>query len=175
AGTFLADGADVLPADLGSWRRRLAWVPQRPTLFSGTVAENLRLGSPEASDADLWAALEVACLQELVASLPQGLESALGEHAEQLSAGERQRLAIARALIRSQAGLFLLDEPTAHLDPATERELVARLRLALRGRSLLLVSHRPGPLALADRTAILDQGQLRPLRDQVGQQPLVAR
>ncbi len=175
AGTFLADGADVLPADLGSWRRRLAWVPQRPTLFSGTVAENLRLGSPEASDADLWAALEVACLQELVASLPQGLESALGEHAEQLSAGERQRLAIARALIRSQAGLFLLDEPTAHLDPATERELVARLRPALRGRSLLLVSHRPGPLALADRTAILDQGQLRPLRDQVGQQPLVAR
>jgi ABC-type transport system involved in cytochrome bd biosynthesis fused ATPase/permease subunit len=150
-------------------------MPQRPTLFSGTVAENLRLGSPEASDADLWAALHVACLKELVAALPGGLESALGEHAEQLSAGERQRLALARALVRSQAGLLLLDEPTAHLDPATERELVARLRPALRGRSLLLVSHRPGPLELADRVVILDRGQLRPLAMKAEQEPLVAR
>jgi thiol reductant ABC exporter CydD subunit len=175
AGTFLADGEDVSAHDLSSWRRRLAWVPQRPTLFSGTVAENLRLGSPEASDADLWAALHVACLKELVAALPGGLESALGEHAEQLSAGERQRLAIARALVHSQAGLLLLDEPTAHLDPATERELVARLRPALRGKSLLLVSHRPGPLELADRVVILDRGQLRPLAMKAEQEPLVAR
>jgi len=165
-GTVLVDGMDMAAmggnGELRAWRRRLTWVPQRPTLFSGTVADNLRLGSPEASEEDLWAALEVACLADTVAGLPGGLAAVLSEHAEDLSAGERQRLALARALVRHDAGLVLLDEPTAHLDPHLEQAVVSRLAVALAGRSALVVTHRPRLLALVDRTVTLDHGSVVP-------------
>jgi thiol reductant ABC exporter CydD subunit len=158
SGEVLADGVDIGALGLDAWRARLAWVPQRPVLFSGSVADNLRLAVPHATDAELWAALDVACLAEVVAALPGGLGAELAEHGEALSAGERQRLAIARALVRRHAGLFLLDEPTAHLDPETEAEVVARLRPALRDRGAVIVTHRPRLLGLVDRVVTLDAG-----------------
>lgn len=152
----VADGCG--PIDVETWRRRLTWVPQRPTLFSGTVADNLRLASPGASDDELWRALEVACLADMVAGLPGALQAVLREHAEDLSAGERQRLALARALVRREAGLVLLDEPTAHLDPDIEQAVVTGLAGALAGRSAIFVTHRPRLLELVDRIVVLDHG-----------------
>ncbi|HVX21666.1 MAG TPA: thiol reductant ABC exporter subunit CydD [Acidimicrobiales bacterium] len=162
AGQVLVDGVPLSPGGLQAWRARLAWAPQRPVLFSGTVADNLRLGLPDLSDAELWAALEVACLAEVVAALPGGLRAPMAEHADTLSAGERQRLAIARAVASPQAELVLLDEPTAQLDPATEAALVERLRDVVAGRGLLLVTHRRRPLDLVGRVLDLDAGHLHP-------------
>jgi len=159
-GRFLVDG-DALPpsgAAMDRWRQRLTWVPQRPTLFSGTVADNLRLGAPDAGDDELWAALRTACLTDVVSGLPGGLHARVREHAEDLSAGERQRLALARALVRRRAGLVLLDEPTAHLDPDIESEVVQGLREALRGRSAVIVTHRPRLLELTDRVVVMEGG-----------------
>lgn len=153
AGRVLIDGEDLRGLDLGRWRARVAWVPQRPTLFSASVAEKLRLGDSAAPDARLWAALEVACLAEVVAALPGGLAAQLGEAGQRLSAGERQRLGVARALVRDRSDVVLLDEPTAHLDLATEAELVTRLRAVLAGRDVLVVTHRPRVLDLVDRVA----------------------
>ncbi|MGH3246196.1 MAG: thiol reductant ABC exporter subunit CydD [Trebonia sp.] len=159
-GRILVDGLDLGAIDVARWRARLSWVPQRPTLFSGTVADNLRLGSPSVPDDELWRALDLACLAEVVAALPGKLAARLAEHAETLSAGERQRLALARALVRDKADVVLLDEPSAHLDPATEADLIERLHGAFEGRSLLVVTHRPRPLDLVDRVVTLDGGQL---------------
>jgi len=161
-GKVLVDGAELASpgstTDLAAWRARLSWVPQHPTLFAGTVADNLRLGAPGASDADLWAALDVACLADVVAGLPGGLEAAVREHAEDLSAGERQRLALARALVRRQAGLVLLDEPTAHLDPDIEQAVVGGLQAVLAGRSAIIVTHRDRLLELTDRVVTFGGG-----------------
>ena len=164
-GQLRVDGTSLTTADPAAWdawRARLAWVPQRPTLLSGTVADNLRLGAPDADDAELWAALDAACLADVVAALPGGLDAAMAEHVESLSAGERQRLALARALARPRADVVLLDEPTAHLDPHTEAEVIARLRPLLAGRTLIVVTHRPRPLELAERTVTLTAGQTAP-------------
>jgi ATP-binding cassette subfamily C protein CydCD len=161
-GKVLLDGVELAPAgaamDLQAWRNRLTWVPQRPALFSGTVADNLRLGAPGASDAQLWAALDLACLADVIAGLPGGLQARVREHAEDLSAGERQRLALARALVRRHAGLVLLDEPTAHLDPGIEQAVADGLRDALSGRSAIIVTHRRRLLELTDRVISLDKG-----------------
>jgi thiol reductant ABC exporter CydD subunit len=161
-GKVLVDGVELAPLvaaiDLQAWRRRLAWVPQRPTLFSGTIADNLRLGARDASDAELWAALDLACLADVVAGLPRGLQAMVREHAEDLSAGERQRLALARALVRRHASLVLLDEPTAHLDPDIEQAVVNGLRTALAGRSAIIVTHRHRMLELTDRVIAMDCG-----------------
>jgi thiol reductant ABC exporter CydD subunit len=150
-GEVLVDGIDICAVGVDVWRSQLTWVPQRPMIFSGTIAENLRIAAPHASDAELWQALELACLDSLVASLPGGLKAPLVERAEQLSAGERQRLGIARAMVRRQTGLILLDEPTAHLDPATEAAVVEKLGPVLAGRSTVIVTHRTTPLSLVDR------------------------
>jgi thiol reductant ABC exporter CydD subunit len=153
-------------ADLERWRARFAYVPQRPRLFAGTVADNLRLGSsaPRGStsgvadhDELLWA-IEVAQLGAVVARLADGVDSELGESAQRLSTGERQRLAIARALLRRDAEVLLLDEPTAHLDGATETALVAALDSALGDRSLIVATHRSPVVELADQVVVLADG-----------------
>lgn len=144
-----------------AWRAQVAWVPQRPTIFSGSVADNLHLSVPGASDDQLWAALRLAGLAEVVAALPRGLEAPLTERGATLSAGERQRLGLARALLRTDAALVVLDEPTAHLDAGTEAQVVGNLRQALAGRAVLLVTHRRKPLELADRVVRLEGGRLR--------------
>ncbi|WP_078953715.1 thiol reductant ABC exporter subunit CydD [Streptomyces globisporus] len=149
-GSVRVGGADLATLDLEEWRSRIAWVPQRPYLFAGTVAENVRLARPDASDAAVRDALRDAGAEGFVAGLPQGLDTPLGEDGAGLSAGQRQRLALARAFLADRP-LLLLDEPTAALDGATEAGVVDAVRRLAAGRTVLLVVHRPALLAVADR------------------------
>ncbi|HWF16915.1 MAG TPA: thiol reductant ABC exporter subunit CydD [Acidimicrobiales bacterium] len=154
AGIVRLGEVDLADADLDDWRDHLAWVPQRPHLFARTVAENVRLGRSDASDARIAAALDAAGLTEVVRRLPHGVETQLGEGGVGLSAGECQRLALARAFVRN-APLLLLDEPTASLDNETEADVLAAIRALLSGRTALIVAHRPALAALADRVVEL--------------------
>jgi len=140
AGRVTVGGADLSDVDIDWWRTRVAWVPQRPALFPGTVADNIRLGDPSAGIDRVHAAAATAGLTPL-------LSTVVGDG---LSTGERQRVALARALLRD-APVLLLDEPTANLDGPAEAALLDALALAARGRTVLVVAHRPALLALADR------------------------
>ncbi len=153
-GSVRVGGCDLAELDPDAWRAHLAWVPQRPHLFAASIAENVRLGHPGASTEEVCAAVSAAGLDGVAADLPQGLETQLGERGAGLSAGERQRVALARAFLRD-APLLLLDEPTANLDGRTEREVLEAVRRLARGRTVVLVAHRPALLALADRVLSL--------------------
>jgi thiol reductant ABC exporter CydD subunit len=136
--------------DVAAWRRQLAWVPQRPHLFEGTWATNLRMGGHDISDAALWEVAEACGLRSLLEQLPAGLDTVIGERGLTLSAGERQRIAIGRALLRD-APIMLLDEPASHLDEDTERELAGAIAPFLAGRTVLVAAHRPQLLETVDR------------------------
>lgn len=155
AGRVRIAGADLAGLDLEQWRSRIAWVPQRPHLYAGTIAENVRLARPDADDAAVRRALADAGALEFVDALPEGMDTRLGEDGAGLSAGQRQRLALARAFLADRP-VLLLDEPTAALDGATEAEIVAAVRRLSAGRTVLLVVHRPALLELADRVVHLD-------------------
>ncbi|MFC8490227.1 thiol reductant ABC exporter subunit CydD [Streptomyces sp. NPDC057235] len=149
-GTVRVGGEDLAGLDPEAWRSRIAWVPQRPYLFAGTIAENVRLARPDASDGAVREALRDAGADGFVAELPDGIETPLGEDGTGLSAGQRQRLALARAFLADRP-LLLLDEPTAALDGETEAGVVDAVRRLAAGRTVLLVVHRPALLAVADR------------------------
>ncbi|MFF5783808.1 thiol reductant ABC exporter subunit CydD [Streptomyces sp. NPDC012693] len=153
-GSVRVGGEDLAALDLEEWRSRIAWVPQRPYLFAGTIAENVRLARPDASDEAVREALRDAGADGFVAGLPRGLDTVLGEDGAGLSAGQRQRLALARAFLADRP-LLLLDEPTAALDGATEAGVVDAVRRLAAGRTVLLVVHRPALLAVADRVVSL--------------------
>ncbi len=142
---------DVAP---DSWRHRVSWAGQGAAMQAGTIRDNLALGNPSVDDATLRHALEQVDGAGFVDELPDGWHTLLGEGGAGLSQGQRQRLALARALARPSA-LVLLDEPTAALDPDTEHRVLDGIRDASRGRTVVLVTHRPGPLALADRVITL--------------------
>ncbi|MFC9702589.1 thiol reductant ABC exporter subunit CydD [Streptomyces sp. NPDC056943] len=153
-GSVRVGGEDLAALDLEAWRSRIAWVPQRPYLFAGTIAENVRLTRPDASDEAVREALRDAGADGFVTGLPEGLDTPLGEDGAGLSAGQRQRLALARAFLADRP-LLLLDEPTAALDGETEAGVVDAVRRLAAGRTVLLVVHRPALLAVADRVVSL--------------------
>jgi len=149
-GTVCVGGVDLGDLNIEAWRSRLGWVPQRPYLFAGSIAENVRLGRIDATREEVGAALAAAGLTDTLAKLPGGADTMLGDRGAGLSAGERQRVGLARAFLRD-APLLLLDEPTANLDGRTEDEVLEAVRRLARGRTVVLVSHRPELLSLADR------------------------
>jgi len=159
AGTIQAGGTDLTAIDLGRWRAQIAWVPQQPHLFAGTAADNIALGSPDAGLDAIRRAAELAGAAEFIEELPRGYREELGERGLRLSAGQRQKIALARAFLRD-ARLLLLDEPAAHLDPASARRLWETVETLAAGRTLVLVSHGRGWEGLASRVISLDHGQL---------------
>ncbi|WP_370020857.1 thiol reductant ABC exporter subunit CydD [Planotetraspora sp. GP83] len=164
-GRVLVGGADLTDLDLDEWRRRLAFVPQRPHLFATSVAANIALGSP-ATPEEVRTAAAAAQAAEFVEALPDGYDTPLGERGANLSAGQRQRVALARAFCRPSAEVLLLDEPTARLDGRSEAAVVEATRRLAEGRTAIIVAHRPAMIDLADRVIHLESGRLTP-RDHV--------
>ncbi|MFJ2706116.1 thiol reductant ABC exporter subunit CydD [Streptomyces sp. NPDC087428] len=156
-GRVRVGGTDLADLSPERWRERIAWVPQRPHLFAGTIAENVRLARPEADDSAVERALRDAGAYDFVTDLPDGAATLLGEDGAGLSAGQRQRLALARAFLADRP-VLLLDEPTASLDGETEAGIVEAVRRLAAGRTVLLVVHRPALLSVADRVVRLEPG-----------------
>ena len=138
----------------------LTAVPQRPHLFNSSLKENLLLGNPEATENEITAALADAGLTDWVGTLPEGLETRLGEYGSAVSGGEGRRIALARALLKD-APILILDEPTEGLDAAAERAIVARLKVRTAGKTVLLITHRPACLLLADRVFRMPRERLK--------------
>ena len=155
SGRVLIDWDDLSDFSPDAWRAQIAWVPQRPYLFAGTVAENIRLGSPSASQAEVRAAAEAANALPFIEALPAGFDTPLGDRGAGLSAGQRQRLALARAFLRD-APLLFLDEPTSNLDMESEAAVIDAVERLKAGRTVVLVAHRPTLLPLADRIIRVD-------------------
>jgi len=158
-GRVLWAGKDAAGMSRRSLRERVAWVPQEPILFTGTVRQNLAFGRAEAPEAELWDALRRAHADGFVRALPRGLEEAVGERGALLSGGQRQRIAIARAFLRDPS-LLLLDEPTSALDAASEREVQAGLAELRKGRTTLVIAHRLSTVRHADLIYVLEAGQV---------------
>ena len=159
AGDIAIDGVKITSENRRAWRSSIASVPQESQLLHATLASNLRLGNPQASDADLWEALERANIAELTRSLPDGLETVAGDRGTRFSGGERQRFALARALLRKPQ-LLILDEATSALDWENQRMIVAAIS-ALRGElTILTIAHRPSLVGFADKVIALEGGRI---------------
>jgi ATP-binding cassette, subfamily B, bacterial len=159
SGQVRVDGVAVDEADLTALRRRMAYVPQDPAVFAGTIVDNIRYGSPDASLADVRRAAETALASGFVDALPLGYETMLGERGVTLSGGQRQRLAIARALLRD-APILLLDEATSALDAESESLVQTALSRVMEGRTTLVIAHRLATVLGADRILVLDKGEI---------------
>ncbi|WP_331728845.1 thiol reductant ABC exporter subunit CydD (plasmid) [Streptomyces sp. NBC_00028] len=159
SGRITVGGIDLDRLDADEWRERLAWVPQRPHLFAASVADNIRLGRPDASEAEVRQAARDAHADTFIEALPRGYDTPLGEHGAGLSAGQRQRIAIARAFLKD-APVLLLDEPTAHLDPDSEAAVTHATVRLMRGRTAIVVAHRTSLLPYADRIVTLRGGRV---------------
>jgi ATP-binding cassette subfamily B protein len=159
SGTVLIDGVGVRDLDPEMLWNRIGLVPQKPYLFTGTVASNLRYGNPLATDAELWEALEVAQAADFVRAMPAGLESPIAQGGTNVSGGQRQRLAIARALV-SKPEVFLFDDSFSALDLSTDARLRAALRPHTARATVVIVSQRVSTITDADQIVVLDDGEI---------------
>ena len=158
-GRITVGGLDLATVDAAAWRSRIAYVPQAPHLFHGTVADNIRLARPDATDAQVIRAAGEADAAGFIEDLPDGYATAIGEDGVRLSGGQRQRIAIARAFLRD-ADLVVLDEPTAHLDPDAEAAVAAAIDRLGRGKTVVVITHRDSLVAGADAVIELDGGRV---------------
>jgi ATP-binding cassette subfamily B protein len=158
-GEIFVDGRNIRTFDLESYRRQLGIVSQIPFLFAGTVAENIRYGRPEVSDAEIEAMAGRIGEGEWLETLPDGLNSEVGERGRRLSMGQRQLVALTRVLVQDPR-IFILDEATASVDPFTESQIQQALDLIMEGRSSIIIAHRLSTVKSADRIIVLQQGQI---------------
>lgn len=159
-GRLSIDGTDISEINLRSYRRFISVVPQTPILFTGTVRENITYGLTNVSDEEVNHAVEAANLKSVIAKLPNGLNTMIGEHGANLSGGQRQRISIARAIIRDPR-VIILDEATSALDTISEKEIQDALNELIKGRTTFIVAHRLSTVRGADRIVVLDQGKIR--------------
>ncbi|MDA8382633.1 MAG: thiol reductant ABC exporter subunit CydD [Betaproteobacteria bacterium] len=159
SGRILVNGIDLSRFEPASWLAQIAWIPQRPHLFAGSVLDNVRMARHEASLDEIEAATRAARAHDFICNLPQGLDTVVGERGFGLSGGQIQRLAIARAFLK-RAPLVILDEPTAHLDGATQSQVLAAIRELAHGRTLLMITHRVATLSLAQTAVVLEGGRV---------------
>jgi ATP-binding cassette subfamily B protein len=159
SGAVCIDGQDVRRVRQDSLRAAIAAVPQEISLLHRSIGENLRYGRPDASEEELRAAARAAHCEEFIAELPQGYDTVVGERGARLSGGQRQRVGIARAMLKD-ASILLLDEATSALDSASERQIQAALRRAMRGRTVIVVAHRLSTVAGLDRVIVLVHGRI---------------
>lgn len=158
-GAVRVDGVDIRAADPAEVRARIALVPQDPVIFAASVADNVRYGRPQASDAEVAAACEMACATEFISRMPDGLQTFLGERGVRLSGGQRQRIAIARAILADRP-ILLLDEATSALDAASEQMVQLALERLMQNRTTLIIAHRLATVQGADRIAVMEQGRI---------------
>ena len=158
-GRVLLDGRDVRALALGDVRRNVAVVEQDPFIFHASIAENVRYAKPDATDPEVAGALAAAALDGLLASLPEGAETVVGERGRQLSAGERQRVAVARAFLADPA-VLVFDEATGALDPASEAQVLEGYAALMHGRTTVLITHRPELARRAERAVVLRDGRV---------------
>ncbi|MGH9558360.1 MAG: ATP-binding cassette domain-containing protein, partial [Bryobacteraceae bacterium] len=159
-GAIRIDGHDLRTLSLKEIRREVVLVDQSSFLFQASVIDNLRYGNPQASREEIAAAAQSAAIHERILAMPQGYETVIGERGLTLSAGERHRLTLARALLRNPS-VLVLDEPTAALDANTEREIVESLASSLRGRTAIIITHRASLAAIASQVITLERGKVR--------------
>ncbi len=169
SGTVSVDDVDLAGADLAAWRRQVAWMPQKPTLFRGTIRDNIALGDPSAGEERVVAAARRAGADGFIRELPHGYETPVGDGGRALSAGEARRVALARALLR-EAPLLVLDEPTAALDAESAELIAESIRRVAPGRAVLLIEHRAALARLADRVLRLEDGVLTPVTEGTARQ-----
>jgi ATP-binding cassette subfamily B protein len=159
SGVIRIDGDDIRDVALASLRRNIGVVFQEPMLFARTIRENLQVGRPEASDAEMMEALERAQAAEFLVRQAEGLDTVIGERGRSLSGGERQRLSIARALLKNPP-VLILDEATSALDAATERKLQTALDEVMRDRTTFVIAHRLATIRNADRILVFEAGRI---------------
>ncbi len=159
AGMILVDGVPITAVDPAELRRRMALVPQEPAIFATSVLDNIRYGRPQASEAEVFRAAELAFADGFIRVLPHGYATVIGERGVTLSGGQRQRIAIARAILKD-APILLLDEATSALDAESERAVQTALDRLMRSRTTLVIAHRLATIRAADRILVLDRGRL---------------
>jgi ATP-binding cassette subfamily B protein len=158
-GVVRLGGVDLREMDPAELRRAIGFVPQETFLFSGTVAENIAFGRPDASRDEILKAAELAGLDADLETFPQGLDTVVGERGLTLSGGQKQRTAIARAVLRDPR-ILILDDALSAVDTVTEEKILSRLRGFMAGRTTILISHRVSTVKQADRIVVLDQGRI---------------
>lgn len=158
-GSICMDGVDIRQMDLKDLHARLGLIPQQAFLFSGTIADNLRYGKGDATEAEMWEALDIACAREFVEDRPRGLEELVSQNANNLSGGQKQRLAIARALIK-KAEVYIFDDSFSALDFKTDAAVRTNIRHKLSGSAMIIVAQRVGTILNADRILVLDGGRV---------------